>query len=61
MFDFRRITLICMEKRFSKHKKTVFAKHFGGHGPFAPPWLRLCSEPKLQSRLLSSQKKIKIF
>ena len=40
MFDFRRITLFCLEKRFSKHKMTIFSKHVGGHGPFDTPWLR---------------------
>jgi len=29
MFDFRRITLFRWEKRFSKHKITIFSKHFG--------------------------------
>jgi len=37
MFDYRRITLFCLEKRFSKHKMTIFSKNFGGHGPFGPP------------------------
>jgi len=37
MYDFRRITLFCMEKRLSMHKMTVFSKHFGAW----PPWLRL--------------------
>jgi len=38
MFDFRRITLFCLEKRLSKHKMAVFSKNFlGGHGPFGPP------------------------
>jgi len=38
MFDFRRITLFCLEKRFSKHKMTVFSKNLvGGHGSFGPP------------------------
>jgi len=37
MFDFRRITLFCLEKRLSKHKITIFSKHLGRHGPFAPP------------------------
>jgi len=38
MFDFWRITLFGLEKRFSKHKITIFSKNFGGeHGPFAPP------------------------
>jgi len=36
MFDFRRITLFCLEKRLSKHKMTIFSKNLGGHGPFAP-------------------------
>jgi len=30
MFDFRQITLFCLEKRFSKHKITTFSKNFGG-------------------------------
>jgi len=42
MFDLRRITLFCLEKRLSKHKMTMFSKHLGGHGLFGPPWLRLC-------------------
>ena len=37
MFNFRRITLFCSEKRLSKHKMTIFSKTLGGHGPFAPP------------------------
>jgi len=37
MFDFRRITLFCMEKRLSKHKKTIFSKQLWGYGPFVPP------------------------
>ena len=37
MFDFRRITLFCLEKRLSKHKMTMFSKiFFEEHGPFAP-------------------------
>jgi len=36
MLDFRRITLFCLEKRFSKHKITFFSKNWGGHGPFPP-------------------------
>jgi len=37
MFDFRRITLFRWEKRFSKHKITIFSKHFGeGMAPFPP-------------------------
>jgi len=34
MFDFRRITLFCLEKRLSKHKITIFCG--GCHGPFVP-------------------------
>jgi len=48
MFDFRRITLFCLEKRLSKHKMTIFSKNFVVHGPFGPPWLRLW--PKLMWR-----------
>jgi len=29
MFDFRRITLFCLEKRLSKHKMTIFSKNVG--------------------------------
>jgi len=45
MFDLRRITLFCLEKRLSKHKMSIFSKKCcGGNGPFAPPWVRLCIE-----------------
>jgi len=37
VFDFRRITLFCLEKRLSKHKMTIFSKNLGGNGPFCPP------------------------
>jgi len=50
MFDFRRITLFCLEKRLSKHKTTIFSKRLGRHGPFSPPWLRLCAEDLLEKR-----------
>jgi len=30
MFDFRQITLFCLEKRLSKHKNTMFSKNLGG-------------------------------
>jgi len=33
MFDFRGITLFCLDKRLSNHKMAIFSKHFGGHGP----------------------------
>jgi len=29
MFDFRRITLFCLEKRLSKHEMTIFSKNVG--------------------------------
>jgi len=35
VYDFRRITLLCLEKRLSKHKMTICSKN-GGHGPFDP-------------------------
>jgi len=37
MFDIRRITLFCLEKRLSKHKMTIFSKNWGEHGPFGLP------------------------
>ena len=38
MFDFRRITLFCLEKRLSKHKMTIFSKNLrGSHGPLGAP------------------------
>jgi len=38
MFDFRRITLFRLEKRFSMHKITIFSKNFGGGmAPLATP------------------------
>jgi len=36
MFDFRRIALFCLEKRFSKHKMTIFSENFWGLGSFGP-------------------------
>jgi len=32
-------------KRLSKHKITIFSKHFGGHGPFGPPGYAYVSDP----------------
>ena len=37
MFDFRRITLFCLEKRLSKHKMTIFSKNLGGAWPLVSP------------------------
>jgi len=37
MFDFRRITLFCLEKRLSKQKMTIFSKNVGGMAFFVPP------------------------
>ena len=34
VYDFRRITLFCFEKRLYKQKMTLFSKNLGGHGPF---------------------------
>ena len=41
MFNFRRITLLCLQKRLSKHKMTIFSECEGSIAPLAP-WLRLC-------------------
>ena len=40
MFDFRRVTLFCLEKRLSKHKMTIFSKNWGVW-LLCAPWLRL--------------------
>jgi len=37
MFDLRRITLLCLEKRLPKHKTTVCSKNLGGTAPLALP------------------------
>jgi len=38
MFDFRRITLFCLEQRLSKHKMTIFSKNLGeAMAPLVPP------------------------
>ena len=36
VFDFRRITLFCLEKRLSKHAITIVSKIWGDMAPFAP-------------------------
>jgi len=36
MFDYRRTTLFCSEKRLSKHKMTVFSEKLGGMAPLLP-------------------------
>jgi len=41
MFDFRRMTLFCFEKRLSKHKMTILSENLGGMDLLSP-WLRLC-------------------
>jgi len=38
MFDFRRITQFCLEKRLSKHKMTTFSKNLGGGMAPLPPF-----------------------
>jgi len=43
MFDFRRITLFCLEKRLSTHKMTIFSNNLGGTMAPLRPWLRLCA------------------
>jgi len=41
MFDIKRITLFCLEKRLSNHKHYIFQKFWGGMAPLPPSWLRL--------------------
>ena len=45
MFNFRRITLFCLEKRLSKHKWLYFLKIWGEAWHLWPSWLRLCFGP----------------
>ena len=60
MFDFRRITLFCLEKRLPKHKMSIFYKNSGGgHGSFGPPgyaygWARQIHNQYFQSQALVS-------
>jgi len=38
MFDFRRVTLFCLEKRLSEHKITIFSENFvAGMYPLSSP------------------------
>jgi len=63
MFDFRRITLLCLEKRLSKHKMTMFSKNLGGMAPLAPPgyaYDRGHGVEKFISKLRNSRRKGKI-
>jgi len=60
MFDFRRITLFCLEKRLSKHKITIFSKNFGGPWLLCPPYgyayaLLQSTHYFLQRRVLASK------
>jgi len=42
VYDLRRITLFCLEKRFTKHIITIYFKNFEGRlAPLPPPWLSL--------------------
>jgi len=46
MFDFRRMTIFCLEKRLSKHKMTIFSKNLGrGMAPLAPLATPMCMCP----------------
>ena len=53
MSDFRRITLLCLEKRLSKHKMAIFSKHLGGHGPFRPPLATPMAKSEVEVRSAS--------
>jgi len=37
MFDFKLITLFCLEKRLSKQETTIFSKNLGRPWPLWPP------------------------
>jgi len=49
MFDFRRITLLCLDERLSKHKMTICSKTFWGNGPSAPPGYGYANKAPLPS------------
>jgi len=46
MFDFRRITVFCLENLLSNHKMTIFSENMVGVAmAHIPPWIRLLGEP----------------
>ena len=56
MFDFRRITLFCLDKRLAKQKMTIFSKNLGGPWPLWPPWLRLWCSASMPSHKCSNSR-----
>jgi len=36
VFDFRRATVFCLKRRFSKHKMTIYARNCGGMASLTP-------------------------
>jgi len=56
MFDFRRITLFCLEKRLSKYKITIFFNNLGGYGPFLPPGYAYLHNLRSYGRMWPSMK-----
>jgi len=46
MFNFRRITIFCSEKRLSKHTMTICSKNLGGMAPLLPPGYAYALEPR---------------
>jgi len=64
MFDFRRITLFCLEKRFSKNKLLYFLKIWGDMAPLIPPVYAYDSIPpvaKIHCNALSTVDKFCYF
>jgi len=53
MYDFRRMTLFCLEKRLSKDKMTIFPNIWGAMAPLVPlatpmsGMLNICSHRKI--------------
>jgi len=47
MFNFRRKTLFCLEKRLSKHKMTIFSKNLGLWPIWPPPGYAYALAPPL--------------
>jgi len=51
MFDFRRITLFCLEKRLSKHKMTMLSKNLGAWLLWPPLAMPMAPIPAFSKQL----------
>ena len=58
MFDFRLMTLFCLEKHLPKHKMTIFSKNFWEAWSLGPPLLRLCSHTFVRSMMTTKSSQL---